>query len=86
MTSTTHLPFVGGILRCDLCGHEHRAVAGKVGPLWIAKGFECERCGEAACVWDDPQHFATEEGAESYARGLEVVQVADVPSPPPSAS
>lgn len=75
-------PFVGGIVRCDLCGSEHRAVAGKVGPMWIAKGLECDACGEMACVWDDPQHFADEDEAIAYARSLPV----EGSAPPPSAA
>jgi hypothetical protein len=82
LTSTNKgdtMRFVAGILRCDLCQDEHRAIMEKLGHLWIAKGQECAACGAMACVVDEAQHFATEDEAMAYVSDL---PVNEAPTPP----
>ena len=70
------MKYVAGILRCDLCQDEHRAVMHKLGPMWIAKGQECAACGAMTCVVDEAQHFWTEDDAMAYVMSL---PLADAP-------
>lgn len=65
-------PWLGGVLHCDACGHEHKAVASKLGHLWLATGLQCERCGLSSCYWLDEKHFSGDEEATTYARSLSV--------------
>lgn len=62
--------FVAGILRCDVCQSEHKALGAKAGPLYLAKGLECDRCHGETCVWDDVRHFDDEAEADAYARSM----------------
>jgi len=75
---TDKQPYIGGILRCDVCQHEGCYAAHKLGPMWLAKGMPCARCGLPQCVWDDVRHFATEDDAVAYASSLDVNE----PEPP----
>ena len=70
--------FVAGILRCDVCQDEHKAIGEKRGPLYIAKGMECAACHGMTCVWDDVRHFDDEADADAYARSMILT-----PPPPP---
>ena len=70
--------FVAGILRCDVCQDEHKAIGAKRGPLYIAKGMECAACHGMTCVWDDVRHFATDAEAMAYVTTLTVNE----PPPP----
>jgi len=72
--------YVAGVLVCDACGAEGRAVARKAGALWLAQGVECHACGKQSCHWADEDHFDDEAAAHAHATAC---AINEAPQPPP---